>query len=57
VAAHQLHDPDIPAVGQQSTRAFVPEVVPQQIDLLKLLPVPGRTRPRPFLLEAVRREP
>jgi hypothetical protein len=37
VSEHQLDDPDVHAIGQEATRAFVPQVVPSQIDLSQLL--------------------
>jgi hypothetical protein len=43
---HQLNDPDIDAVGEQPARAFVPQVVPAEVDPLELLTIPLRTLPR-----------
>jgi hypothetical protein len=40
VSEHQLDDADVDAVGKQPTCAFMPQVVPPQIDVLQLLCVP-----------------
>ena len=53
VAEHQLDDADVDAIGQQPARAFVPEIVPAEIDSLELLPIPRRTFPRRSRLDAV----
>jgi hypothetical protein len=37
VSEHQLNDPDVHAIGEEPTCAFVPKVVPSQIDLSQLL--------------------
>ena len=37
MAEHQLNDADVDAIGEEATRAFVPQVVPSQIDLSQLL--------------------
>jgi hypothetical protein len=39
---HQLNDPDVDTVGQESTGPFVPKVMPAEIDPLELLTVPLR---------------
>ena len=39
---HQLDDADIDAVGQQSARAFVTQVVPVQVDLFEPLAIDAR---------------
>jgi hypothetical protein len=43
VAEHQLDDADVDTVSQQSACAFVPEVVPAEIDPLEFA-LGGRTR-------------
>ena len=43
---HQLNDPDVDAIRQESTRAFMPEVVPMEIDPLELLAIPLGAFPR-----------
>ena len=53
---HQLDDPDIDAVGQQPAGAFVPEVVPAEIDVPELLAIPGGAVPRRPRLDAVRQQ-
>ena len=40
MAEHELNDPNVDAIGEQSASAFMPEVVPAEIDPLKLLAVP-----------------
>jgi len=45
VAEHQLDDPDVDAVRKEPAGAFVPEVVPAEIDPLKL-----RCRPAGFAI-------
>jgi hypothetical protein len=37
VSEHQLNDPNVHAVGEKTTRAFVPQVVPSQIVLPHVL--------------------
>jgi hypothetical protein len=44
VPEHQLDDADVDAVGQQPARAFVPQVVPAQVDALELFAVPRGAR-------------
>jgi hypothetical protein len=56
VAEHQLNDPDVDAVSQQPARAFVPQIVPAEVDPLELLPIPFGTLPRWFWLDAVREQ-
>ena len=53
MAEHQLDDANVDAVGQQSARAFVPEVMPAEIDPLKLFTIPRGTFPRRSRLDAV----
>ena len=36
VSEHQLDDPDVDAVSQEATGAFVPQVVPMQVDPQRL---------------------
>jgi len=36
VAEHQLNDPNVDAVGQQSARALVTQVVPAEIDAVQM---------------------
>ena len=43
VAEHQLDDPDVDATRQETARAFVSEVMPAEIDPLKLLTIPRGT--------------
>ena len=40
MSEHQLNDPDVDTVREQPARAFVAQVVPAEIDPLKLLAVP-----------------
>jgi len=40
VAEHQATHPNVDTIGEQSASAFMPEVVPAEIDPLKLLAVP-----------------
>ena len=44
VSEHQLDDADVHAVGEQATGAFVPQVVPAQVDALELFTVPDGAR-------------
>ena len=37
MAEHQLDDADVDAVREESTRAFVPQVVPAQIDTVRVV--------------------
>jgi hypothetical protein len=53
VAEHQLNDADVDAVGMQPAGAFVPEVVPAEIDPLELFTIPGGTLPRRSRFDAV----
>ena len=53
MAKHQLDDPDVHAIRQEPARAFVSEVVPAEIDPLKLLTIPRSTFPRRSRLDAV----
>jgi hypothetical protein len=39
VTQHQLNRTDVDAVGQEAAGAFVPQVVPVQVDLAELLPI------------------
>ncbi len=52
VAEHQLDDPNVDAVRQEPARAFVSEVVPAEIDPLKLLTIPRGTLSRVFPVHA-----
>ena len=49
-------DRGVDAVRQQPTGSFVPEVVPAEIDPLKLLTIPRGARPRRSRLDAMREE-
>ena len=40
MSEHQLDDANVDAVGEQPAGAFVPQVVPPQVDALELLTVP-----------------
>ena len=40
MSEHQLNDPDVDAIREQSTRAFVAQVVPAEIDPFELLSIP-----------------
>jgi hypothetical protein len=53
VAEHQLDDADVHAVGQEPAGAFVPKVMPAEIDLFELLAVPRRALPAGPWLDAV----
>ena len=39
---HQLDDADVHTVGEEAAGAFLPKVMPAEIDPLDLLAVPGR---------------
>jgi hypothetical protein len=54
VSEHQLNDPDIDAVREQSTRAFVTKIVPPQIDPFELFSIPLRSLTSGLRLDAVR---
>ena len=54
VAEHQLNDADVDAVGMQPAGAFVPQVVPAEIDPLELLTIPGGTLSRRSRFDVVR---
>jgi len=47
VAEHQLDHTNVHAVGQQATRALMPEVVPAEVDQLEPLAIP----PTPLRLD------
>ena len=53
VAEHQLDDPNVDAIRQEPARPFVSEVVPTEIDPLKLLTIPRSTLPRRSRFDAV----
>src|ERR1700720_4469807 len=57
VSEHQLNDPDVDAIREESTRAFVPQVVPVEVDSLQLLSVPCCSRACWLRLDAVREKP
>lgn len=57
VSEHQLDNPDIDAVSQEATGAFVPEVVPAEVDLAELLAVPLRAGAGWSRLHAAPEEP
>jgi hypothetical protein len=54
---HQLNDPDVDAVREQAAGAFVTQVVPSQVDLLELMPIPLRSLLSGLRFDAVREEP
>jgi hypothetical protein len=54
VSEHQLNDADVDAVREQAARAFVPQVVPAEVDLFELLPIPLRALPSGLRFDAVR---
>lgn len=45
MAEHQLDDADVDAVGEEAAGAFVPKVMPAEIDRLELLAVPRGVLP------------
>jgi hypothetical protein len=54
VAEHQLDDADVDAIRKQPACAFVPEVVPAEVDPLELLTIPRGAFPCWSRLDAVR---
>ena len=57
VAEHQLNDPNVDAISEQSARAFMPEVVPAEIDPLKLLAIPFGAFSAGLWLDAMCKQP
>src|SRR5207248_2326757 len=56
VPEHQLDDADVDAVRQQPTSAFVPQVVPSEIDAPQLLRVPLHALLSRLRCDAVRQQ-
>ena len=54
MSEHQLNDADVDAVREQAARAFVPQVVPAEIDPFELFPIPLRSLPSGLRFDAVR---
>jgi hypothetical protein len=54
VSEHQLNDADVDAVREQAARAFVPQVVPAEIDPFELFPIPLPSLPSRLWVDAVR---
>ena len=53
MSEHQLHDADVDAVRKQTTRAFVTQIVPVQIDPPERLAIDASTRFRALRVVSV----
>jgi len=54
LSEHQLNDPDVDAFREQAARAFVPQVVPAEIDPFELFSIPLRSLSSGLRFDAVR---
>ena len=56
VTEHELNDADVDAVSEQPAGAFVPQVVPTEVDPLKLLAIPRDASAARLRLVSVRQQ-